>query len=288
LSTKNPDFSSFQQIKIFSFPNPAGIFTSKKINRLRIPNSFLGKKSKKDLKTVAIFSAKSLLKKLKLILPAIFALQISSLPSQEVSLEKNIRIALWASTEAFPGIDDFQKKDDLNSLPISKIRQTAPFILSGMIYGWNFDYTPYDKKRNVQEYFDFSPVQELSPQEISRIKYASPWIKEQRLNVWVEYERTPAQIMLYNSWKSVNFRNIRGVGYAPLSEGFEGIQKACGEALKQAVRAFERNHVKTKPKEIAGKALLSKPPVIGIDAGRYMVALDFFMESDRIVEYKTF
>ena len=241
-----------------------------------------------NLKKFVIFSAKSLFRKFKLIFLAIFALQISSLPSQEVSFEKNIRIALWASTEAFPGIDGFQKKDDLNSLPISKIRQTAPFILSGMIYGWNFDYTPYDKKRNVQEYFDFSPVQELSPQEISRIKYASPWIKEQKLNVWVEYERTPAQIMLYNSWKSVNFRNISGTGYAPLSEGFEGIQKACAEALKQAVRTFERSHVKTKPKEITGKALLSKPPVIGIEAGRYMVALDFFMESDRIIEYKTF
>ena len=59
------------------------------------------------------FSAKSLFRKLRLIFPAIFALQISSLPSQEVSFEKNIRIALWASTEAFPGIDGFQKKDDL-------------------------------------------------------------------------------------------------------------------------------------------------------------------------------
>ena len=58
--------------------------------------------------------------------------------------------------------------------------------------------------------------------------------------------------------------------------------------MKQAVRTFERSHVKTKPKEIIGKALLSKPPVIGIEAGRYMVALDFFMESDRIIEYKTF
>lgn len=140
-----------------------------------------------NLKKFVIFPEKSLFRKFKLIFPAIFALQILSLPSQEVSFEKNIRIALWASTEAFPGIDGFQKKDDLNVLPIAKIRQTAPFILSGMIYGWNFDYTPYDKKRNVKEYFDFSQVQELSPQEISRIKYASPWIKEQKLNVWVEY-----------------------------------------------------------------------------------------------------
>lgn len=217
----------------------------------------------------------------------ILFLTFFSLSAQEISFEKNIRFSLWASTEAVPGIDEYQK-DDLNALPVSKIKQTAPFILSGMVYGWNFDYTPYDKSRKVAEYFDFSEIQKFSKDEISKINYKTPWVEKQRLYAWIEYERTQSQQMLYNSWKSVNYRNIKGVGYAPLSEGFEGIQKACGEALKNAVRSFERKHIKTKPKEIIGKALVSKPPVIGIDAGRYMVTLDFFMESDRIIEYKTF
>lgn len=208
--------------------------------------------------------------------------------AQEVSFEDNIRFAFWAATEAIPGLEESQQKDDLNALPVSKIKQIAPFILSGMVYGWNFDYTPYDKSRKVQEYFDFSALKEFSDDEIKNIKYKSPWIQDQRLYVWIEYERTPAQVMIYNSWKSVNYRNIKGIGYAPLSEGLDGIQRACGEALKNAVRTFERKHIKTKPKEILGKALVCKPPVIGIDAGRYVVSLDFFMESDRILEYKTF
>lgn len=276
--------SNFHSAKIFMLAKPlqTAVFKNK------LSKLFPGCASEFKLRLHFSGFTRFIFKKFKPVLAVFFALQFASLFSQEVSLEKKIRIALWASTEAVPGIDDFQHKDNLNSLPISKIKETAPFIISGMIYGWNFDYTPYDKKRNVREYFDFSPVQEISDQEISNIKYESPWIKDQRLNVWVEYDRTPTQIMLYNSWKSAAFRNIRGVGYAPLSEGFEGIQKACGEALKQGVRAFERAHVKTKPKEIIGKAIISKPPVIGIDAGRYMVTLDFFMESDRIVDYKTF
>lgn len=208
--------------------------------------------------------------------------------AQEPSLENYIRFALWAPSEAVPGIDEYQPAENKNSLPVSKIKETAPFILSGMIYGWTFDYTPYDRARKVPEYFEFSAVQELSDSEIKQINYKSPWIQDQRLNVWVEYPRSESQVMLYNSWRSVNYRSIRGVGYAPLSEGFGGIQKACGEALKNAVRTFERKHIKTKPKEIAGKALVSRPPQIGIDAGRYMVTLDFFMESDRIINYETF
>ena len=218
----------------------------------------------------------------------IFPFAFFSLSAQEISFENNIRFSLWAATEAVPGLEESQPEDNLNALPVSKIKKVAPFIISGMVYGWNFDYTPYDKSRKVSEYFDFSPVKEFSEDEISKIEYKSPWIQDQRLYVWVEFRRSESQVMLYNSWKSVNNRNIKGVGYAPISEGFEGIQKACGEALKNAVRAFERKHIKTKPKEIIGKVLLSKPPVIGIDAGRYVVSLDFFMESDRIIEYKTF
>jgi len=33
---------------------------------------------------------------------------------------------------------------------------------------------------------------------------------------------------------------------------------------------------------------MREPPKIGIDAGRYKITLDFFMETDKIVEYKTF
>lgn len=208
--------------------------------------------------------------------------------AQEVYQGRTARFAMWASTEAIPGIEKTMPKGDVTSLPVQKIRQIAPFILSGMVYGWEFDYTPYDKKRGVKEFFEFKPIRDFSSEEISRIKYESPWIKDQRLNVWVEYDRTESQRMGYDSWCSVNYPNIKGVGYAPLEEGFEGIQKACAEALKEAVREYERRQIKNKPKEIIGKVLMSKPPLIGIDAGRYMVTLDFFMQSDRIIEYKTF
>lgn len=208
--------------------------------------------------------------------------------AQDVSLENSVRFYMWASTEIYPGIEKPMAKDDITSVAVKKIRQTAPFILEGMVYGWNFGYTPYDKARKVQEIFDFSPIQAFTAEETASIRYEKSWIKDQRLNVWVEFDRSDSQKLRYNSWKSIKHPNIKGIGYAPLSEGFEGIQKACAEALKQAVREYERKHIKNKPKEVLGKALLSHPPLIGVNAGRYMVTLDFFMESDKIVEYKTF
>ena len=230
-----------------------------------------------------------------------FVLVSALLFGAEVSQERQVRFSLWAATDVYPGYFDSDNASDeekaLNkesnsevtySVPVKKIKELAPFIVEGMVYGWKFDYTPSDKARSVKEYFEFTPVRELSEAEKANIKFAKPWIKDDVLSAWVEYRRTEAQIHSYNAWMSVLHPRIRGVGYARLAEGFDGIKKACEESIKNAVREYERTQIKTKPKEITGTVLVSEPPKIGIDAGRYKVLLDFFLESDRIIEYKTF
>ena len=208
------------------------------------------------------------------------------LSAQDVSQERQVRFSLWASTEIYPGVEEPQK--DSLALPVKKIKQVSPFILSGMVYGWKFEYVPYDKARGVQEFFEFSPIRELNEAELASINYAKPWIENSILNCWVEFRRSDTQIHIFKGWESVLHPRIQGEGYAPLSEGFDGIQKACGEALKLAVRNYERKWIKTKPKEISGTVLIKEPPKIGVDAGRYKITLDFFMQTDRIIEYKTF
>ena len=215
-----------------------------------------------------------------------FLIPFLPLFAQDVSQERMVRFSVWASTEIYPGIEKPEK--DLLSLPVRKIKEISPFILSGMVYGWRFEYVPYDKARGVPEYFEFTPVQTLNESEINSINYAKPRIEDSILNCWIEFRRSDAQIHIFRGWESVLHPKIMGEGYAELSEGFDGIQKACGEALKMAVRNYERKWVKTKPKEISGTVLIKEPPKIGVDAGRYKVTLDFFMETDRIVEYKAF
>lgn len=216
----------------------------------------------------------------------LFLIAFLPLFAQDVSQERMVRFSVWASTEIYPGIEKPEK--DLLSLPVRKIKEISPFILSGMVYGWRFEYVPYDKARGVPEYFEFTPIQTLNESEINSINYAKPWIEDSILNCWIEFRRSDAQIHIFRGWESVLHPKIMGEGYAELSEGFDGIQKACGEALKMAVRNYERKWVKTKPKEISGTVLIKEPPKIGVDAGRYKVTLDFFMETDRIVEYKAF
>ena len=225
--------------------------------------------------------------------------------AQHVYQDAQIRFSLWASREAYPGYFDGDADEETQqknaaaaqraadtgreyAVPVARIKELAPYILNGMVYGWRFDYTPSDIARGVAEYFEQTPVRALSDAQLAKIHYAQPWVQDDRLLCWIEYERTSEMQQLYKSWQDVSHPRIRGTGYARLSEGFAGIEKACEEALKSAVREYERTIIKTKPKEITGAVLLASPPLIGIDAGRYKVTLDFFMETDRIIMYRTF
>lgn len=203
------------------------------------------------------------------------------------SVIEHIRIPLWADLDAYPGSAEAQKGTDLYDFPSSRIRQIAPFLISGMVYGWEFVYTPSDKARNVEEYFELKEIQPLTP-EVEKITYAYPWVEDNKLNCWCEYTRTESQIQNYYLWNSIQHPVIHGRGEGKLELGFDGIRDASEDALKNAVREYFRKIVKNKPKEIRGSVLVRDIPTIGIKSGHYIINLDFFLECDRILEYKTY
>lgn len=214
--------------------------------------------------------------------------------AQGVNQEQKIQLLLWAEKEAFPGFEWVEGEKNLNledseySLPVSRLRKTAPFFVQGMLYGWKVEYTPYDSARGVQEYLDIEPLQELTSGELNSIQYKNAAFKDDRLYCRVEFERSESQQNLYKSWQSVKNPKIRGTGYGRLEDGFEGIEQACGEAVKNAIREYWRQQLKNKPKVIESRILICSSPVVGVDAGRYRVMLDFFMETDRILNYEKF
>lgn len=220
----------------------------------------------------------------------IFALAFtaSSLFAQTPSVVRNIRLPLWAELDAYPGLElSADENSGQFDFPVSQMRRIAPFIISGMVYGWNFVYVPYDKARGVEEYLE---VTEIVSSDVIKggIKYTSPWISDNNLNCWVEYVRTDSQVQTYNLWKSIQNPVIGGIGYASVEKGFEGIEEAAREALKDAIRNYYRKVIKNKPKEINGSVLIRDFPTLGITSGRYVINLDFFLECGRIVEYSVY
>ena len=208
--------------------------------------------------------------------------------SQTPDIVAHIRIPLWAELDAYPALAEAQDiSAGVFDYSTARLKTLAPFIIGGMVYGWNFSYTPSDKLRGVEEYMDFSPVRELGEAE-RNITYAKPRIEDGKVYCWAEFTRTESMIGNYYLWASITNDTVHGIGYGKISDGFDGITNAVRDAIKNAVRAYFRTKIKNKPKEIRGKVLLRREPLIGIDAGRYKVQLDFFLETDKILPYTQF
>ena len=228
------------------------------------------------------------LQKITVTFLAVLLFAIVPFYAQTPSVVRNIRLALWAELDAYPGLEESGDVDEGQyDFPISQMHKIAPLIINGMVYGWNFVYVPYDKARGVEELLE---ITEIVSSDVIRggINYVSPWISDNNLNCWVEYTRTDSQIQSYNLWASIQNPVIGGIGYGSVEKGFEGIEEAVRESLKEAIRNYYRKTIKNKPKEITGAVLIRKFPTLGIDAGRYVINLDFFLECGKIIEYSVY
>jgi hypothetical protein len=219
-----------------------------------------------------------------------FYLLLLQLPAQtpERNTGNLLRFSVGIPLDAFPESPAAAKEySSPFTYPISQIRELTPFLLEGMLYGWDFSYTPSDTTRGVNEFFSFTPVHSISISDPNLV-YTDPWYENNILYCWVEYQRTAAMMEQRKYWDSVTFRKISGTGTGPLEQSVTGIRVACGEALKKAVRAYVRGILKNKPKEINGTVLLSAPPRIYLDHGQFVTDLDFFLYVGTIVPYSQF
>ncbi len=228
-------------------------------------------------------------------MPLIFSI---SLTAQEASQIDQLRIQVWADLDPFPGSFDspssvgqsesFQPQADdklaIFEYAINRTKEITPFLMSGMLNGWMFEYTPFDKTRRVEEYWSFEEILPFNP-SINHITYHAPKAMDDRLVCWAYCNKTPMQKQEYEHWSSIVHPHIKGIGKGPVEAGFEGIKEACSQAAKNAVREYWRTKIKNKPKEIDGKLLLIRNPRIYIKDGNYVVDLDFFLETDKIIEY---
>lgn len=211
-----------------------------------------------------------------------------SLSAQEVSFQQKIRLPLWAELDAYPGLNQAQSADaGIFDHAIGEMKKVAPFIIDGMVDGWEFDYTPSDKARGVAEYFEIRPIKNGDGGRRG-IVYEDPWFDESRVHCWVSYERSDAEVNSYGHWSQIKNPRILGLGGGRVEKGFAGIEEAARNAVKDAVRTYFRKILRNKPKQITGRVLVNKVPAILIKSGEYQLQLDFFLETGIIKEYKAF
>jgi hypothetical protein len=213
----------------------------------------------------------------------------NNLFAQVLATQKTIKFPVWVLIEPEPScVEELDEtKNGELTFAIKHMRTSVPFILEGLIYGWNFTYTPSDKLRNVEEFFEFSPISTIKIGD-ANIRFSQLKADESKFSCWVSYERTELQYELRKHWNSIKFPKIKGVGSGSIRDGDEGIRDAYAEAILKAVREYVQGYTKNKPKEISGTVLLEDYPILSIQSGKYVAKLEFLLKISRILPYSSF
>lgn len=205
--------------------------------------------------------------------------------AQKADFSDKIRLQFWAELDAYP---ESKEAADTSAppfqYPITRLKEVAPYLINGLVYGYHFEYTPGDKARGVKEEFTAKPLGSISD-TAGFVTYKSPISQDNYIRVWVEYEKTPEERLSTKAWGSVKNKKISGHGKGKISNGFDGIAECLLDAMKDAVREHFRLISKNKPREITGDLLIKSDPILGINSGYYVISLDFFLDNGIITSY---
>lgn len=196
------------------------------------------------------------------------------------------------SVAAFSGVVEPQyvaRVPDAEAAAI--ILEEARWTFAGMVWGFDYSYTPSDKARAIEERFDIEP---RSPESIAamRLHAASARLAGTTLLVTVEfYPETPARAELA-SWKTVSAA-AQGLGSAPmLSAAAAGSmgqvlarRDATTAAIREALRAYLRTVTHNKPREVRGSFSFCAPPRIVVRDGSWVASVRLYTRVDEILSY---
>jgi hypothetical protein len=176
-------------------------------------------------------------------------------------------------------------------IPLEKagvwVLEEARILLSGMVYGWTFVWTPGDVSRKVQDRFDLVPVAEI-PWGSERLSARQTQVEEARLFAQVSYTMTPAEQLRRESWAGAVVDAATGTGEAITMKGRQAKLEALANAIKDAVRNHLHTRIFNKPREIRGEAVLWEDPQVWVGQGAYHAVARIRLRVVEIVPYRIF
>lgn len=167
---------------------------------------------------------------------------------------------------------------------IEQMLEEARFVFSGMIYGFSFIYTPPDNARQVGEIFVLEPATEI-PWGSDRLQIRQTWEKDDILYVSISYRLEEHEQLRLRSWSANTFPASTGRGASNYFGGPEEKTAAHTQAVKEAIRAYLRQRMYNKPKEISGDLILAEAPRSYYSSGQYVSIVDIKIDFGEITAY---
>jgi hypothetical protein len=163
----------------------------------------------------------------------------------------------------------------------------ARVLMSGMVYGWTFTYTPGDKTRRVEESFVLEPVAQI-PWGSPRLRVLETEVSDKRLWGRVSYALDDEESRRRAAWDSNVADLSTGLGTAALQHGPGARMESLESAIRDAIRRSLDTRYLNKPREITGELVLWTDPLVVARSGTYTTTATIKLLVRELIPYRVF
>jgi hypothetical protein len=170
-----------------------------------------------------------------------------------------------------------------------RILEEGRWVLSDMIYGLRFRYTPADEARGLAEEFTLEPVAEIHWGDPA-LRIEDAWQQDGLLHAKITYRLADFQRARRRAWQSTAIPVSMGSGEASLFTlpGLSGKRASLEQATKEAIRNYLRPIHPNKPREIVGEMVLWSEPQVVIRSGEYLTVAQIKLQVREVRSYSLF
>jgi hypothetical protein len=186
------------------------------------------------------------------------------------SVRELLRAEFWTDVEPVAGVGD--EWPVTPELARQRILEEAAWVYGGMIWGFDFSYTPYDKARAIPERFEIESLGALKLELLSIAAGAYPKSADE-YRAFVEYRPAPALSALMASYAQEPWKSCQGIGRADMVLGVKGRRAAYEDGLRAALRGYLQSALPNKPRLVKGRIAFERAPSLAILGGSYTVQL---------------
>jgi hypothetical protein len=202
-----------------------------------------------------------------------------------------LRSEFWTDLQPVAGVGDEWPVSPATAR--ARILEEAAWVYSGMIWGFEFEYTPYDKTRSLAERFVLKPIGSLEPSALSLASGSAtedlpPELASNELRSFVEYRPPAALVELMQSYAQDPWKGSQGLGTADMNVGLKGRRAAYEDGLRLAVRALLQGREPNKPRLVKGRVVFERPPSMTIKGGYYTAQLRARVMVIEVIPYKVY
>lgn len=207
------------------------------------------------------------------------------LRAQELSAHF-LQAEIWCELE--PMVQDPGERYPLSKdAAIKQILTEARFVFSGMLYGFDFVYTPADPGRGVAGLFTLTPVAEI-PWGDPRLEVLQTRTADTRLYANLLYNLAPFQERWRTAWESNLFPTAGGRGEGSYYGGLPQKMLSYRNAIREAIRAYLQARVYNRPRVVRGQVELAGQPETVVGAGKFITTVSVRLKIAQVEPYSVY